>query len=450
MAKIRAVYECQACGHTSPRWMGKCPDCEAWNSLVEVPVSASTVRGPTQLTSSAPLRLEDVREEAQVRWKTGVAELDRVLGGGLVPGSITLIGGDPGIGKSTLVLQALSGLASPGNLLYVSAEESAGQIKIRAERMELGLPDLLILPATSLQTILRTLDEIRPLIVVVDSIQMIQDEDVPSAPGTVSQVRQCSTRLASWAKTTGIPVMVVGHVTKDGAIAGPKVLEHIVDTVLYFEGDAAQAFRILRAVKNRFGSTNEIGVFSMTSRGLVAVENPSELFMAEHSADIPGSCITASVEGTRPIMVEIQALVSTSSLAIPRRTTLGLDGNRCSLILAVMEKRVGLSFSSMDAFINVVGGLRLEDTAADLGIALAVTSSLRDRPTPRGLVAFGEVGLSGELRAVAHMEARLKEATKLGFTRAVMPEGNLKRLGNPSHIDILGVRTVAQAVSSVF
>jgi len=348
------------------------------------------------------------------------------------------------------VLQALAGFSGPGKLLYISAEESAGQIKLRADRMELELENLLVLPVTSLQSILQNIDDLRPMVVVVDSIQMIQDNDLSSAPGTVSQVRECSTRLAVLAKRTGLPVIVIGHVTKDGALAGPKVLEHIVDTVVYFEGDAGRVFRVLRTVKNRFGSTNEIGVFSMTARGLVEVPNPSELFMAEHTEEVSGSCITASLEGTRPIMVEIQALVSPSSLAIPRRTTLGLDGNRCGLILAVMEKRVGLSFSAMDAYINVVGGLRLEDTAADLGIALAVASSLRDRPLARGVVALGEIGLSGELRAVAHVEARLREAAKLGFTRALLPEGNLRRLAEPVAIHTVGVRTVAEAVSSAF
>ena len=447
MAKSRIIYQCQSCGHTSPKWAGKCPDCGAWNSFVEE-LENQTARTPVG-PSQKPVRLCDIQQADDPRSKTGIGELDRVLGGGIVQGSVVLIGGDPGIGKSTLILQALAGMTGSGDMLYVSAEESPSQIKLRAGRMQVNSPDLLILPVTSLEEILRTAAEISPALVVIDSIQMVHNEALPSAPGSVGQVREAAARLTAYAKKSGTPVLIIGHVTKDGAIAGPRVLEHIVDTVLYFEGDSSKAFRILRAVKNRFGSTNEIGVFTMTNSGLMEVNNPSELFISEHSLNVPGSVVTASVEGSRPIIVEIQSLASPSALGIPRRTTLGIDSNRSNLLFAVMEKRAGLHMTGMDIYINIVGGIKLDDTATDLGIAVATASSLKDRPIPPDTVVFGEIGLSGELRAVAQAEARVKEAAKLGFRKVVMPHNNLSRLDETYGLDIIGLRRIGEALEAV-
>jgi len=447
MAKPKIIYQCQSCGHISPKWAGKCPDCGLWNSFVEEleTKSVRTRTGP----STEPARLCDIQHADDPRCKTGIGELDRVLGGGIVQGSVILIGGDPGIGKSTLVLQALAEMRGGGDILYVSAEESPSQIKLRADRMQVQSREVLILPVTSLEEILRTAADISPSLVVIDSIQMIHNELLPSAPGSVGQVREAAARLTAYAKKSGIPVIIIGHVTKDGAIAGPRVLEHIVDTVLYFEGDSGRTFRILRAVKNRFGSTNEIGVFTMTSEGLMEVSNPSELFISEHSLNVPGAVVTASVEGSRPLIVEIQSLASPSALGIPRRTALGIDSNRSNLLFAVMEKRAGIHMVGMDIYINVVGGIKLDDTATDLGIAVATASSLKDRAVSPDTVVFGEIGLSGELRAVPRAEARIKEAAKLGFKKVVMPHNNLSRLNETYGLDIVGLQRIDEALEAV-
>ncbi len=447
MAKPKIIYQCQSCGHISPKWAGKCPDCGLWNSFVEEleTKSVRTRTGP----STEPARLCDIQHADDPRCKTGIGELDRVLGGGIVQGSVILIGGDPGIGKSTLVLQALAEMRGGGDILYVSAEESPSQIKLRADRMQVQSREVLILPVTSLEEILRTAADISPSLVVIDSIQMIHNELLPSAPGSVGQVREAAARLTAYAKKSGIPVIIIGHVTKDGAIAGPRVLEHIVDTVLYFEGDSGRTFRILRAVKNRFGSTNEIGVFTMTSEGLMEVSNPSELFISEHSLNVPGAVVTASVEGSRPLIVEIQSLASPSALGIPRRTALGIDSNRSNLLFAVMEKRAGIHMVGMDIYINVVGGIKLDDTATDLGIAVATASSLKDRAVSPDTVVFGEIGLSGELRAVPRAEARIKEAAKLGFKKVIMPHNNLSRLNETYGLDIVGLQRIDEALEAV-
>ena len=428
--------------------------------MEEIQSAGAVARGRRPGRVPEPLRLDSIEQSEAFRLMTGIGEFDRVLGGGMVPGAVTLVGGDPGIGKSTLVLQALAELAKlakladsnsgSGSLLYISAEESPSQIKLRADRMGLSSPEILILPATSVEEIIEAADAASPGLIAVDSIQMVHTAEIASAPGSVGQVRESAARLTAYAKKTGVPMLIIGHVTKDGSIAGPKVLEHIVDTVLYFEGDGGRPFRILRTVKNRFGSTHEIGVFTMTGRGLVEVSNPSELFLAEHSLNVPGSVVTASVEGTRPLLIEIQALVSPSGFGNPRRTALGIDTNRGNIILAVLEKRAGLQLSGCDVYLNVVGGIRLDDTAADLAIAIAAASSLRDKPVPPRTMVFGEIGLSGELRAVARADSRLKEAAKLGFETVVMPEGNASGMDDSPGMKIIAPRNVEEALLSIF
>jgi DNA repair protein RadA/Sms len=385
---------------------------------------------------------------------TGIGELDRVLGGGIVAGSVVLIGGDPGIGKSTLVLQMLRQVSElRGRALYVSGEESPAQIKMRAQRLGVKADNLYILAETSLDEITRAADELQPQALVVDSVQTVFTSELPSAPGSVGQVREVSGRLMLYAKRTGIPTFLIGHVTKDGAIAGPRVLEHIVDTVLYFEGDRGHAFRILRAVKNRFGSTNEIGVFEMKESGLAEVANPSELFLAERPKDATGSVVVSSLEGTRPILAELQALVTPTKMTMPRRTSIGVDYNRVSLLIAVLEKRVGMHLMGMDVFVNVVGGLKIDEPAVDLGIIAAVASSFREKPIDADTVVMGEVGLAGEVRAISQAELRLKDAAKLGFTRCVLPAANVEKLDKAAGLgkmQLLGVRTVDEAMERLF
>lgn len=409
---------------------------------------------PSMAGTSGPILLGDIRTTTEDRFATGIAELDRVLGGGIVSGSVVLIGGDPGIGKSTLVLQMLRQVSSlRGKALYVSGEESPSQIKMRAERLGVEADNLYILAETALEEILSIAQEIRPHVVVVDSIQTLFTSELPSAPGSVGQVREVSGRLMLYAKQSGVPTFIIGHVTKDGAIAGPRVLEHIVDTVLYFEGDRGHAFRVLRAVKNRFGSTNEIGVFEMKESGLAEVANPSELFLAERPKDATGSVVVSSIEGTRPILAELQALVAPSKLAMPRRTTIGVDYNRVSLLLAVLEKRVGMHLLSMDVFVNVVGGLRIDEPAVDLGVIAAVASSFRERPIPADMLVMGEVGLAGEVRAVSQAEARLKDAAKLGFSKCILPIANLDKMEKSAAIramELMAVRTVEEAMERLF
>lgn len=450
--KIKTFFQCQACGYMSPKWLGKCPDCGAWNSFTEEKkesIRHSSIVAP--FGKSEPQPLSSVTGGTGQRTSTGIRELDRVLGGGVVPGSVVLVGGDPGIGKSTLLLQALSGISGKqGKVLYVSGEESPEQIKIRAERLAINSGDIILLPETSLEAIVHTATKLVPKAMVVDSVQTVYTEEILSAPGSVSQVRDCAAKLMLFAKKSDIPVFLIGHVTKEGAIAGPRVLEHIVDTVLYFEGDRGHSYRILRTVKNRFGSTNEIGIFEMSDAGLIEVENPSELFLLERPLNVSGSTVVASIEGTRPLMVEIQSLVSQTSFGMPRRTTIGVDFNRVNLLAAVLEKKVGLHLGGMDIFVNVVGGLKLIEPAVDLGVVATIVSSFKDVPVDPRLFVFGEVGLSGEIRAVAQAETRLKEAAKIGFKRAVIPFGNSEKIKNNFGLEIAGVKNVEDCLETIF
>ena len=453
--KVKTVYVCQSCGSQSPRWMGKCPDCGQWNTLVEERVEKPKDIGSAKRGhGTEPLSLDEIKTGDEDRFVTRIGELDRVLGGGIVTGSVVLIGGDPGIGKSTLVLQMLRQVSEfRGKALYVSGEESPAQIKMRAQRLGVKAENLYVLAETSLDEVLRAADELQPQVIVVDSVQTVYTSELPSAPGSVGQVREVSGRLMLYAKRTGIPTFLVGHVTKDGAIAGPRVLEHIVDTVLYFEGDRGHAFRILRAVKNRFGSTNEIGVFEMKESGLAEVANPSELFLAERPKDATGSVVVSSLEGTRPILAELQALVTPTKMTMPRRTSIGVDYNRVSLLIAVLEKRVGMHLMGMDVFVNVVGGLKIDEPAVDLGIIAAVASSFREKPIDPNTVVMGEVGLAGEVRAISQAEVRLKDAAKLGFTRCILPAVNVEKLEKSAGIakmQLMGVRTVDEAMDRLF
>lgn len=449
MAKTRTIFVCQQCGAQQSRWMGKCPDCGTWDSLVEqVEAKAASGRGNIRESGSAgarPVRLRDVPIGGFERLPVFAEELARVLGGGLVPGSVVLIGGDPGVGKSTLLTEAAAHFASSvGPALYVSAEESAQQIKLRAERLALGGDDLYVYSETSLDTILQQIRELRPGLVIVDSIQTVYLEDLSSAAGSVSQVREGALRLMQLAKELGIPVFLVGHVTKEGAIAGPRVLEHIVDVVLYLEGDRFHQYRLLRGVKNRFGSTNEVGVFEMTGEGMREVPNPSQVFLAERAAGSPGSTVAVMMEGTRPLLVEVQALTSTTGSAQPRRTTNGFDLNRMLMLGAVLTKRVGLPLFNQDVYVNVVGGLRIGEPAADLAVCLAVASSYRNQRIEPDLVLVGEVGLSGELRSVSQLDRRLAEAAKLGFTRAVVPAS--AKAPATAGLQIMPARSLAEVV----
>ncbi len=453
MPKIKTFFQCQSCGYISPKWLGRCPDCGTWNSLVEEKKEPVTRHSSlvTHLGKSEPQPLSSVTSGYEQRTSTGIKELDRVLGGGVVAGSVVLIGGDPGIGKSTLLLQSLSGLSKKyGKVLYVSGEESPEQIKIRAERLSINSDEIILLSETSLEAIVNTVSKLVPRAMVVDSIQTIYTEELVSAPGSVSQVRDCAAKLMHFAKRSNIPVFLIGHVTKEGAIAGPRVLEHIVDTVLYFEGDRGHPYRMLRTVKNRFGATNEIGIFEMSDSGLIEVENPSELFLMERPLNVSGSTVVASLEGTRPLMVEIQSLVSQTNFGVPRRTTIGVDFNRVNLLVAVLEKRAGLHLGGMDIFVNVVGGLRIIEPAVDLGIISTIASSLKDIPIDPRFFVFGEVGLSGEIRAVTQAEARIKEASKIGFKRAVMPLGNAEKIKNNFGLEIVGVKDVEDSLEAIF
>jgi DNA repair protein RadA/Sms len=448
--KQKTIYSCQQCGLQSPKWLGKCPDCGQWNSLVEETKVVAKSSARALPPAGKPQLLAEVQVTEEDRLRCGIGELDRVLGGGVVPGSLTLIGGDPGIGKSTLLLQAVDRLAASGTALYVTAEESTRQVKLRGDRLGVSAANLYLLAETALESVLERVRELKPAFLVVDSIQTIFTAALESAPGSVSQVRECAARLMQLAKGEGVPTFIVGHVTKDGAIAGPRMLEHLVDTVLYFEGDPGHPYRILRAVKNRFGSTNEIGVFAMNEAGLQEVANPSELFLAERPIGAAGSAVVPSLEGSRPILVELQALVSGSSLGNPRRTTMGIDHNRVSLLVAVLEKKVGLSLLAQDIFLNVAGGVRLVEPAVDLGVLAALASSHRNRPLPARTILFGEVGLAGEVRAVSRPELRIKEAARLGFDRCLLPAGNLKNLERPQGMRLLGVRSAEEALDQLF
>jgi len=429
MAKPKTVYTCAACGGTTPKWQGQCPHCQAWNTLEETAAAPPSAHRFAPLAgTAAPVRsLADIEARELPRMPTGLSEFDRVLGGGLVAGAVVLIGGDPGIGKSTLLLQALAAMSERARVLYVTGEESAEQVALRARRLGLRTAEVSLLAEIRLEAIQATLEQQRPAVAVIDSIQTLYSGELNSAPGSVSQVRECAAQLTRLAKQTGVPIVMIGHVTKDGALAGPRVLEHIVDTVLYFEGDTHSSFRLVRAFKNRYGAVNELGVFAMTDRGLRGVANPSALFLSQHDQQVAGSCVMATQEGTRPLLVEIQALVDTAHVPNPRRLSLGLEGTRLAMLLAVLHRHAGVATFDQDVFVNAVGGVRIGEPAADLPVLLAIMSSLRNRPLPRGLVAFGEVGLAGEIRPAPRGQERLREAAKLGFGTALIPKANAPR-----------------------
>ncbi|WP_028453102.1 DNA repair protein RadA [Chitinilyticum aquatile] len=428
MAKARTIYSCSECGATSPKWQGQCPGCGQWNTLQEtIAQPAGPVRFQSLAADGAIRQLADVEAEELPRTQTGIAELDRVLGGGLVPGGVVLIGGDPGIGKSTLLLQALTRLADAHRVLYVSGEESAQQIALRAKRLDLVAARVALFAEIGLDAILGALEREKPQVAVIDSIQTVYTEALGSAPGSVAQVRECAAQLTRFAKRTGTTILLVGHVTKEGALAGPRVLEHIVDAVLYFEGDTHSSFRLIRAIKNRFGAVNELGVFAMTDKGLREVSNPSALFLSQHREPVSGSCVLVTQEGSRPLLVEVQALVDDAHAPQPRRLAVGVEQNRLALLLAVLHRHAGIAAFDQDVFINAVGGVRISEPAADLAMLLAIVSSLKDRPLPEKLVVFGEVGLAGEVRPVQRGQERLREAAKLGFTHAIVPKANRPR-----------------------
>jgi DNA repair protein RadA/Sms len=434
MAKSRTSFVCSDCGSVASRWTGQCADCKAWNTMTEQVESAGlnrmsqTPQMHKGLAQTAPvLSLKDIDAIDVPRFGTGIDEFDRVLGGGLVAGGVVLIGGDPGIGKSTLLLQALANLAEARSTLYVSGEESGAQIALRARRLQVEAKDLKLQAEIQLEKILGTIADLKPDVAVIDSIQTLYSDALTSAPGSVSQVRECAAQLTRVAKQTGVTIILVGHVTKEGALAGPRVLEHIVDTVLYFEGDTQSSFRLVRAIKNRFGAVNELGVFAMTEKGLKGVSNPSALFLSQHDNQVPGSCVMVTQEGTRPLLVEVQALVDASHLPNARRLSVGLEQNRLAMLLAVLHRHAGIAAFDQDVFINAVGGVKITEPAADLAVLLAINSSMRNKALPRGLVVFGEVGLAGEIRPAPRGQERLREAAKLGFSVAVIPKANVPK-----------------------
>jgi len=448
--QTKSLYICQSCGYQTLKWLGRCPDCGQWNSIVEERVEPP---GKESRRSSAgqPQLIDAISLAPRMRLKTGIQEFDRALGGGVVPGSLVLIGGDPGIGKSTLILQVLGRLAQEGlRVLYLSGEESAQQIKLRGERLSVHSETLYVMTGTCVEDFFGHLSSLEPDVVAVDSIQTIYTDSLASAPGSVGQVREATSRFMTLSKDSGIPIFLIGHVTKDGAIAGPKVLEHMVDTVLYFEGDRGHVFRILRAVKNRYGSTNEIGVFEMKDSGLEEVGNPSSLFLEERPQNVSGSVVIPCLEGTRPLLVEIQALVGPSPFGMPRRTAVGVDPNRVSLLVAVLGKKMGMELSDQDIFVNVTGGLKVDEPAADVGIVSAMMSSFTDRPVDQRLVVFGEVGLAGEIRGVAQPDLRIREAEKLGFSRCLLSRKNIQRVTTPKGMELIGVASVKELYDALF
>ncbi len=453
MPKIKSIYVCSECGYESPKWYGKCPGCGEWNTLnEELPVASVKQNLKNSMTSiNQIMALNDIVGDEEERISTGIKEFDRVLGGGIVIGSLVLISGDPGIGKSTILLQICQHLGQSKKVLYVSGEESANQIKLRANRLGVTTDNLYILPQTDVATIVECIKEEKPDIVIIDSIQTMVYEEINSSAGSVTQVRECTNIFMHTAKGLGIPIFVVGHVNKDGAIAGPKVLEHIVDTVLYFEGERNYSYRILRGAKNRFGSTNEIGVFEMTGDGLKEVLNPSLMMISGRPKNTSGTCVACVMEGSRPILAEVQGLVCATGFGTPRRMSTGFDYNRMSMLLAVLEKRAGYFFNNMDAYVNVIGGLKLDEPAADLTVALALVSSLKDKAVDDNVLAFGEVGLAGEIRAVNHCEQRITEAHRLGFEKCIIPFHNYKSLPKSlkTSIDIVPVRNIREAFSAL-
>lgn len=450
MAKAKTIYVCTACGGSTPRWQGQCPACQAWNTLEEsISESTSSNARFQGLAQAVPRqKLSTIKAEDMPRLPTGVDEFDRVLGGGLVPGGVVLIGGDPGIGKSTLLLQALAEMSAAGvSVLYSSGEESAAQIALRAKRIALAAPQLEVLAEIQLEKLLTTIDAARPQVVVVDSIQTVYSDALTSAPGSVAQVRECAAQLTRYAKASGICMLMVGHVTKDGHLAGPRVLEHIVDTVLYFEGDTHSSFRLVRSIKNRFGAVNELGVFAMTEKGLKGVSNPSAIFLSQHAEMVPGACVLVTQEGSRPLLVEIQALVDTAHIPNPRRLAVGLEQHRLAMLLAVLHRHAGIACFDQDVFLNAVGGVKISEPAADLAVLLAIQSSIRNRALPKELIVFGEVGLAGEIRPCPRGQERLKEAAKLGFTIAIIPKANLPKSKIPG-LRVIPVERIDEAISA--
>ena len=453
MAKNKTIFICQECGYESSGWLGKCPACMQWNTFVEERQSSDTKAAASQEGMARPVSLDEIVIDSQERSLTGMKELDRVLGGGIVKGSLILVGGDPGIGKSTLLLQICSTVKKDMKILYVSGEESVGQIKLRADRLNVKGSGVYIVSASGYETGAALVEAEKPGLVIIDSIQTMHTDTITSAPGSVSQVREVTSALMKLAKGSGITVIIVGHVTKEGAIAGPRVLEHMVDTVLYFEGDRHLSFRILRAVKNRFGSTNEIGVFEMRDTGLAEISNPSEMMLTGRNGNVPGSVVVSSLEGTRPMLIEIQSLVCATNFGIPRRMATGIDHNRLTMLMAVLEKRVGLQLYNIDAYLNVVGGIRLDETACDLGAAAAIASSFKNIPVDADCVVVGEIGLTGEVRAVSQIDKRISEAMRLGFKSIVIPEGNMK-LASQVKVNegfaVIPVSNVQEALDVIF
>jgi DNA repair protein RadA/Sms len=450
LAKAKTIYVCNACGGNTPRWQGQCPACQAWNTLEESLSESTSSNARFQgLAQAVPRqKLSAIKAEDMPRLPTGVDEFDRVLGGGLVPGGVVLIGGDPGIGKSTLLLQALAEMSAAGvSVLYSSGEESAAQIALRAKRIALTAPQLEVLAEIQLEKLLTTIDAAGPQVVVVDSIQTVYSDVLTSAPGSVAQVRECAAQLTRYAKSTGICMLMVGHVTKDGHLAGPRVLEHIVDTVLYFEGDTHSSFRLVRSIKNRFGAVNELGVFAMTEKGLKGVSNPSAIFLSQHAEMVPGACVLVTQEGSRPLLVEIQALVDTAHIPNPRRLAVGLEQHRLAMLLAVLHRHAGIACFDQDVFLNAVGGVKISEPAADLAVLLAIQSSIRNRALPKELIVFGEVGLAGEIRPCPRGQERLKEAAKLGFTIAIIPKANLPKSKIPG-LRVIPVERIDEAISA--
>lgn len=452
MAKTKISYICTQCGAIQPKWMGKCPDCGSWNTLVEqVEAPVSRFSSPTVPNSGCTVqKLEQINSNEEQRYLTKMKELNRVLGGGIVPGSVILLSGDPGIGKSTLLLQICQTMSNDAQILYVSGEESLRQIKLRAARLGVTTGNLNLSSTTNIEAVVETIQTIKPDIVMIDSIQTMNLSALNSSSGSVTQVRECTQMLINLAKTMEIPVFIVGHVNKDGAIAGPKVMEHMVDAVLYFEGERNLSYRILRAIKNRYGSTNEIGVFEMGESGLDEVSNPSKAMLEGRPENVSGTCVACVIEGSRPILAEVQALVSKSGYAVPKRMATGFDYNRLSLLIAVLEKRCGYFFGTLDAYLNVVGGMRLDEPAADLPIALSLVSNLTDKVIPDDLVAFGEIGLAGELRAVNRILVRVKEAQRLGFKRCLLPKQCVAAINSEVDIQLIGVTTLSQAIQAAF
>ena len=451
MAKTKTIFFCTACGNETPKWMGRCPGCGAYNTMeehIEKPAAPGRAKAAPVGLSRRPQRIREVTGDTEIRFSTGMGELDRVLGGGAVAGSLVLVGGAPGIGKSTLLLQICAQLCTERRVLYISGEESERQIKLRAERLKVSPEELYILSETRLSDVLEAVEEMKPDILIVDSIQTLYREENESSPGSVSQVKDCTMTLMNLSKSQGITVFVVGHINKDGNIAGPKVLEHMVECVLYFEGDPNTSYRLLRAAKNRFGSTNEIGVFEMLDVGLAEVPNPSQMLLEGRPEGACGTCVACVMEGTRPVLAEVQALVAKTTANVPRRTSDGFDFNRAVLLMAVAEKRAGLKMGLFDAYINVIGGLRLDEPGADLPVVLAVASSYRDVPIPDDLVAIGEVGLTGEIRSVSHLNQRLGEVARLGFTKCIIPRGGSEKLEIPKGLTVYRVRNIREAIET--